>query len=642
MQGAAAPNPSTSIDLDLETLIGTATAPGTLIADPFDARRYVHGAGATVVLSSFARPRPQLLLDGCAEPVSAIAQSRSGVHLAAGEEGHDADITVWSANSVTGAWSKLYKFEEHDNSVHSLSFSHDERLLASVGGDNRIIVWDMATGMIVSQVDVSSEGGKASAATKGAARQGSMQQPGAQAGCCIEAVLFGGLTQDVSGAFTSSYMLASAGRNGHLKVWSLNPFTGELTGTAIKLGAATRNFACLAFSEDGDRLFAGTRSGDVYLVNTRSAKLANIVPVRRAGVTSICVGYRGVRAAPFGSSARSNGEFICVGGDDGAFSCWAHKRDAFGRAEPAFVQTMNVPPSDALVGAITSLSFLGWGCEGGRDDPTKILVGSSRGYVKVISLESDGAGVDGDEAEKEAARAYAALLGAPDDGSRSGGPNDDRVTFISESHCGPVASCAMMGGEHFVTAACDSSLRLWSMNDFSVPVKVQVHDCGVPTGGIAATADKVFSGWSDGRIRAHLTGTDPAAAAGVVAGSGNPAETGEAPLLWAIDEAHKEGVGAICLSHNERFLLSGGAQGEVRMWEMGSRSMVSHLKEHRTRVTGECPRFSRVRRARSFPFPPFHRPHSAPRTTNSPAPPSTSPPLRSTQDYACMTRTSMR
>ena len=233
-----------SVALDLEALIGTATAPGTLVADPFDARRYVHGAGATVVLSSFARPRPQLLLEGCAEPVSAMAQSRSGVHLAAGEEGLDADITVWSADQRTGEWSALYKFEEHDNSVHSLSFSHDERLLASVGGDNRIIFWDMATGMIVSQVDAS---GQSAAEKKFAfatsSRAGSTQQPGAKAGCCIEAVLFGGLTQDVSGAFTSSYMVASAGRGGHLKVWSLDPFTGSFSGTDIKLGAATRDFA---------------------------------------------------------------------------------------------------------------------------------------------------------------------------------------------------------------------------------------------------------------------------------------------------------------------------------------------------------------------------------------------------------------
>lgn len=45
---------------------------------------------------------------------------------------------------------------------------------------------------------------------------------------------------------------------------------------------------------------------------------------------------------------------------------------------------------------------------------------------------------------------------------------------------------------------------------------------------------------------------------------------------------------AITLSHNNRFLLTGGEHGEIRLWEMRSRELVSHLKEHTQRVTGLC------------------------------------------------------
>lgn len=34
-----------------------------------------------------------------------------------------------------------------------------------------------------------------------------------------------------------------------------------------------------------------------------------------------------------------------------------------------------------------------------------------------------------------------------------------------------------------------------------------------------------------------------------------------------------------------KFFVSGGNEGEVRVWEMKSREMVSHLKEHTSRVT---------------------------------------------------------
>ena len=50
--------------------------------------------------------------------------------------------------------------------------------------------------------------------------------------------------------------------------------------------------------------------------------------------------------------------------------------------------------------------------------------------------------------------------------------------------------------------------------------------------------------------------------------------------LWFIDNAHVDGVSALTLSHNSRFILSGGHHGELRLWEMRSRELISHLKEH--------------------------------------------------------------
>jgi hypothetical protein len=34
-------------------------------------------------------------------------------------------------------------------------------------------------------------------------------------------------------------------------------------------------------------------------------------------------------------------------------------------------------------------------------------------------------------------------------------------------------------------------------------------------------------------------------------------------VLWTIDSAHRGGVTALCLSHNRRFLLTGGSEGDV-------------------------------------------------------------------------------
>lgn len=45
------------------------------------------------------------------------------------------------------------------------------------------------------------------------------------------------------------------------------------------------------------------------------------------------------------------------------------------------------------------------------------------------------------------------------------------------------------------------------------------------------------------------------------------------------------GVTSMVLSHNRRFLLTGGPTGDVRLWELRTRELISHLKEHKQRIT---------------------------------------------------------
>ena len=79
------------------------------------------------------------------------------------------------------------------------------------------------------------------------------------------------------------------------------------------------------------------------------------------------------------------------------------------------------------------------------------------------------------------------------------------------------------------------------------------------------TDEIILSGWSDGKIRAFRVDNNQ--------------------QLWQIDNAHKNGVTAIALSHNNKFIVSGGQEGEVRVWEIRSRELISHLKEHTSKVT---------------------------------------------------------
>lgn len=119
--------------------------------------------------------------------------------------------------------------------------------------------------------------------------------------------------------------------------------------------------------------------------------------------------------------------------------------------------------------------------------------------------------------------------------------------------------------DKFASSSEDGTIRLWDISqDYTVNTRCFAPNAGFPL-CMTYTDEIVLSGWQDGKIRMFST------------------ETGK--LIWQIDNAHKGGVYSICLGKNLKFFCSGGNEGEVRVWEMKSREMVSHLKEHTSRIT---------------------------------------------------------
>jgi WD40 repeat protein len=76
----------------------------------------------------------------------------------------------------------------------------------------------------------------------------------------------------------------------------------------------------------------------------------------------------------------------------------------------------------------------------------------------------------------------------------------------------------------------------------------------------------IYSGWHDGKIRAFLP------------------QSGK--LLFCINDAHINGVTAVTSTSDCAKLVSGGMNGEIRIWKINKQSQVmeASLKEHRGRV----------------------------------------------------------
>jgi len=129
-----------------------------------------------------------------------------------------------------------------------------------------------------------------------------------------------------------------------------------------------------------------------------------------------------------------------------------------------------------------------------------------------------------------------------------------QTLLVCSNHCAPVKCVAFApeSSDKFATASTDDTLRIWDAADYTVITTANVKDAGEPS-CLVYSLDMLVSGWEDGKIRAHDVDT------------GKP--------LWLIDNAHRGGVTALTLSHNQRFILTGGKEGEVRVWELRTREL---------------------------------------------------------------------
>lgn len=115
----------------------------------------------------------------------------------------------------------------------------------------------------------------------------------------------------------------------------------------------------------------------------------------------------------------------------------------------------------------------------------------------------------------------------------------------------------------FLTCGSDGLVTLWDANDYSArlrcPTKMGAHPVCV-----AASEDIIVSGCSDGRLLSY--------------------DFAQGHNLCQIDNAHKGWVTTVKLASNVRFVVSGGVEGELRIWELKTRDMISHMKEHVARI----------------------------------------------------------
>jgi len=112
------------------------------------------------------------------------------------------------------------------------------------------------------------------------------------------------------------------------------------------------------------------------------------------------------------------------------------------------------------------------------------------------------------------------------------------------------------------TVSEDGSLRVWDLSDYSVLCANHEMASG---SALAITDDGKFviGGWTDGFIRCF--------------------STVDASKTWEIAKAHRDIINSLAMTST--YLVSGGADGAVRVWALSSRELIIQFTEHRKSVT---------------------------------------------------------
>merc|ERR1712086_247822 len=137
----------------------------------------------------------------------------------------------------------------------------------------------------------------------------------------------------------------------------------------------------------------------------------------------------------------------------------------------------------------------------------------------------------------------------------------------STCHSERVNQIAFPVGYSEVFATCSiSEIRLWNSSTRQELLRIQVPNMECYCLDFQRDGRSIISGWSDGKIRAFLP------------------QSGR--LMYVINDAHKNGVTALVCTSDCSKIISGGMEGEVRVWKVLRQTQVMEvsLKEHRGRV----------------------------------------------------------
>ena len=123
--------------------------------------------------------------------------------------------------------------------------------------------------------------------------------------------------------------------------------------------------------------------------------------------------------------------------------------------------------------------------------------------------------------------------------------------------------------EVFATASL-GEIKVWNSKSKAEILRIEIAKIDCNCIDFSLDGKSILSGWSDGKIRSFTP------------------QTGK--LMFAIEDAHSEGVTAIKVLTDCARIVSGGMRGDIRIWKLSKshQELVVSLKEHKGRIWSLC------------------------------------------------------
>ena len=530
---------------------------------------------------------------GEAMRVPAVAFSQDGFWVASCG---GAEIHVWE--SKTGK--KLSTLKGHKKDVIGVAFAKDKNLLASAGDDKKLILWDVAAekatftsddqNMRLSAVTFSGTD-RAVGTVNGAgdlmvfALDATGKNPkitlstGVSDNGSTNALAF---TRDGAGVFT-------AGKDGKIKL-TAGPDGMPGFGAASvvrKFEGHSKGINSIALSKDGATLISGSEDQTVIVWDATTGKLDRAFQGHIQPVTAVAI--------------RPDGKQVASGSEDGSIRLWplnkADEHRAFteakdnlwavaysgdGKTTAAAGADRVVRVYDAMTGkltkelpghkgAVTSLAYLG---------SDKVVSGAGDKLLKIWDIAS---GVATDcEGHGSAVLAVAAIdklivSGGADRSARGWAP-DGKAIWSWPSKSAVCAVAIRKDGKKIALGCADGTLVILATDGDKEPnpvASVIAHTGGVSCVAFHPESERVVTSGGDGTVKIFN-----------LPESGNPVEaTKFEPSIKSSIGGGNPPVTAVAYSNDGKFLVSGGAEGVVRIWDVTTNAEVRSLRGHTGWVT---------------------------------------------------------